>query len=364
MNKKVFVFVDGCVLIQLENEKIKEAFENIGWTVVNSCEEADRVIYNTCAYSGDKIDETLRNLKQLESKKKKEAELIVMGCLPKIDMESLRKVFKGNTADITAFGLDNLYISGNIVSTIHPASRQDMYQIVISTGCSGECSFCAVKRAKGSVRSRPVIEVMGEFEKALDLGFRKIALWSEGLGDYGEDISVNLIELIRSMIDSQPHELKYSLFLYRLSPRETIKYFEGFKELVRTEKIRLISLSIQSGSNRLLKLMNRGHTVEDTKRCTTELRQEFSGLRFMADVMVGFPTETDDDFKATLEMLQEMDFDSVRVFPYSGVTGTPSFSMEGQVSEKIKSEREEVLSELVRSPIYRANRHNEIYACE
>lgn len=343
MTKKIFVYVNGCIPNRLEAKKIREFYVNQGYTLVDSYEQADLIVFNTCAYSGEKISGTLKFIEKFQ----KSSELIVSGCLPKIDEKALRNVFDGEIAEYSDFGFDFLYTSGCVLGE-WMLTQPDLYHLITSVGCLGSCSYCAIPRARGKIRSKPLVEVVAEFKEGLGHGFEKFLLWGDDLGAYGQDISESLPKLLSEILSSRKQRV--SLYLWRLGANWFLHYYTELEEVLKTGRIKGLHISIQSGSNRLLKLMNRTYEIEPVRKSLKDLKEKFPDLRLAVTLLVGFPGETNKDFEETLNLVKEGVFDAAMPLIYSDVPGTPASKMKGKVSDKVKEERQTAIREIVSNP--------------
>lgn len=343
MSKKVFVYVNGCIPSRLEARKIEEFYINQGCVLVDSEEQADLIVFNTCGYSGEKISSTLETIKKLQ----KNSELIVSGCLPKIDEKALRSVFDGEIAEYSDFGFDFLYTSGCVLGE-WMLTQPDLYHLVTSVGCLGNCSYCAIPRARGKIRSKLLTEVVAEFKEGLGRGFEKFLLWGDDFGAYGQDISKSFPELVNELLSFRSQGI--SLYLWRVGANWFLQYYKELVEVLETGRIKGLHVSIQSGSNRLLKLMNRAHKIEPVRRNLKDMKEKFPDLRLATTLLVGFPGETNKDFEETLNLVKDGVFDAVMPLMYSDVSGTPASKMKGKVSDKVKEERQTAIREIVSNP--------------
>lgn len=206
-NKRAYVYSNGCVPNRLEGKKIELFLRSNGWIISKDHINSNLIIFNTCAYSGLMIDESIKMIRKYRKEKKRTTEIIITGCLPKIDMMALKKIFDGKILDISEFGkkfnssveINSLYVSDWIIDNLESA-KHDIYHIVTSTGCLGKCSYCSIKKARGLIKSKPIKHIIKEFKDAAYLGFKKFILWGDDLGAYGKDISTNLIALLEEII--------------------------------------------------------------------------------------------------------------------------------------------------------------------
>ncbi len=345
----VYVYSNGCVPNRLEGKKIKDFFQNLGWEISNDYRNCRLIVFNSCGFSGNKIDESINILNKFKKEKHHTTEMILTGCLRKIKTD-LKTHFRGRIIDITEFNkifgsnqeLNNLYVSDNVIDDLE-ITKKDVFHIITSTGCLGKCSYCTIKKARGSIKSKPKDDILKEFKKAVELKYRKFILWGDDLGAYGRDISTNIVKLINSLIDYMPSELDFSLFLHRLNPQWLILHLKEFRKILKTGKIKLLYSPIQSGSNRILKLMRRQYSINEVKKAFNILQETYPSLIIKTDIMVGFPSETEKDFDATLKLVEDVVFGDIAVFKYYGVPNTPAFYMKGQITEEIKDKRVKLL---------------------
>lgn len=345
-NMSVFIQSNGCIPNRLEGKKISSFFSKIGWDIIGQPEKADVIIFNSCGYSGTKMEESHRLLEGLIKVKQKGCRIYLAGCIDRIQPDFRRDFKSCSVIDISELGrtfnseimLDGLFISNNLIDILDTA-KKDIYNIVTSKGCVGKCSYCAIRKARGLIKSKPEEAILDEFRQALGTGFRKFILWGDDLGAYGLDISSTYINLLKSLIGAAPDGVNYRFFLHRLNAQWIINHFAKFEEILATEKIKLIYSPIQSGSNRILKIMNRNYEIEEVKKCFQLIKYYFPQIVLKTDIMVGFPTETEQDFAETLNAITEIKIDDIAVFKYSGVPNTPAYSMEGQIEEEEKEQR-------------------------
>ena len=184
----------------------------------------------------------------------------------------------------------------------------DWHYIKICSGCLHDCTFCAIKFAKGRLTSKSLDDVMAEFRAGLAKGQKSIVLAGDDTGAYGKDMNTDLVELLAKMI-AEPGN--FQIYIRNLEPVWFIRMFDRLKPLFQTGKIRGITVPVQSGSNRILKAMKRGHTIEEFYRCVAELNREVADLFVITHVMVGFPGETGADFRQTLHLISKLRFDGV-----------------------------------------------------
>ena len=317
---------------------------------------------------------------------KYDAELIVGGCLPEIEKEKLNSVFKGrtiNTKDLDKDPdkMDELFPEnvvkfrdvddanasyanineGNYVGAVknflgkigwlekilvsfqtqifksvygknsffyNIMVDEPMYRMRISWGCNSNCSYCGIKQAIGSHKSKPLDKVLEEFKFGLKNGHKHFMMNADDIGAYGTDIGSSFSEVLDKMtsIDGE-----YFISIANLSPRWVIKYIDQLEDLMKREKIIRIGVPVQSGSNRILKLMNRFHDKEKIKDALIRLKTVFPKLSLHTHIIVGFPTETEDEFKQTLDFIKDCQFSAGQLMPFSSKSGSEAASIEPKI---------------------------------
>jgi MiaB/RimO family radical SAM methylthiotransferase len=215
-----------------------------------------------------------------------------------------------------------------------------LYYLRISRGCLSNCSYCAIRFAIGPLKSKPINECIKEFKKGLDAGYKKFIIVADDLGAYGQDINTDFPTLLNELLKI---EGEYEIELEESHPRWIVKYFDDLKKIISNHGIKKICIPIQSGSSRILKLMNRYSDVEKIKDMLIKLKTTDSDIIIGTNFMVGFPTEEIKDFKNTIKLLKDVKFDYGAVFPFSCKTGTPAENIEPKIStDEIKNRMKKV----------------------
>ncbi|UCF49902.1 MAG: radical SAM protein [Thermoplasmatales archaeon] len=367
----------------LDATRISKYFARNNYKIVNKPKDADIIFFLTCGAFDHLSDESLRMVKEFQ---KYEAELIVGGCLPEIEKDKLNSVFQGrtiNTKDLDKDPdkMDELFpenivkfrdvddanasfsnlnegdfvgavknFLGNIgwlekilvnfqtqiFKSVYGKNSffynimvdEPMYRMRISWGCNSNCSYCGIKQAIGTHKSKPLEKVLEEFKFGLKNGHKHFMMNADDIGAYGTDIGSSFSELLDKMtsIDGE-----YFISIANLSPRWVIKYIDHLEDLMKREKIIRIGVPVQSGSNRILKLMNRFHDKEKIKDALIRLKTVFPKLSLHTHIIVGFPTETDEEFKQTLDFIKDCKFSAGQLMPFSSKSGSEAASIEPKI---------------------------------
>jgi MiaB/RimO family radical SAM methylthiotransferase len=330
---------------------------------------------------------SIETIKELNQKKKSDAKLLVWGCLSKIDPKSLREVYDGPTfveKDASLFneilqaqvsfedvdanclakhylperpsGIQNVTVRDllsistisnifyKVVNTYHikfspiagPRMNSNIFYIKVSTGCTGHCTYCGIRISRGAIRSKPIEKVIAEFRKGLQLGYKYFYLLGTDLGCYGKDLGFSLCDLLNAMIKVEGN---YKIAIRNLNPQYLKSEISKLKQVFRSGKIWLIESPVESGSNRILKLMGRKYTAEEFRDCIRTINREFPGIIIRTQIMVGFPTETEEDFMDSINLLRDAVFDYIEVYKFSKRPGTLAAEMNGQISDDVSEKR-------------------------
>ena len=380
---KTFHFVNkSCNRRQEEVQMVKDFFTVNDWAQEHDLKTADLIILFTCAFCQSKVIDMVNEIDRIKNTMKRGAELMVGSCLPKTDKESLEKVFNGKTINPTDFsalnGLSNIKekiatlpqiygkntvcltkkttglrndekISLSFLKKYGPSltlkeiisrSRQLFFPdkrigLFLSAGCVNKCSYCAIKFATGNLRSKPLDVVMKQFNENLRAGYRKIELYADSIGDYGLDVGTNLEQLFDQLMHI---EQSFSIGIYDLYPASFIKYFKKIVSLSKAGKIHYLYVPLQSGNERILKLMNRPCDTSDLKKKLIEVKKN-TQVFMQTSIIVGFPTETSEEFEDTLRILKDIDFTNVFVHFYSDMPNTESSKLSGKIDNNTMQER-------------------------
>lgn len=217
-------------------------------------------------------------------------------------------------------------------------SADEAYTVRVAWGCLGSCTYCAIRAACGPLRSKPLDKVMAEFDEGLRRGNLEFTLVAQDLGAYGQDIGTNVYELLREMF---AREGGFHLNLVDLNIRWVVRYEQGLLELLsrNRDRIRTMQLPLQSGSDRILQLMQRGHSAAEAERVMKELREALPAVNLGTHALVGFPSESEQDFRDTMRILHAVGFDKVDVFAYADRPNTPAASMADKVPHAVVKQR-------------------------
>ncbi|GAB7028165.1 30S ribosomal protein S12 methylthiotransferase RimO [Geotalea toluenoxydans] len=357
--EKVSLVSLGCPKNLVDAEVMLGYLSKDSYEVTTDEHEADIIIVNTCSFIKEAKQESIDTILDLADRKHDARckMLIVTGCLPQRYQEELVKelpevdIFVGTgdyprIAEIIAEkrGLsEQLCYTGDpnfLYDDELPRLQSSPYYtayLKIAEGCSNCCSYCVIPSLRGSFRSRPMDKLLREAEGLVAKGVREINLIAQDITGYGRDLNegATLEVLIRSLVKLEGLQWIRLLYAYPDGISDSL-----IKLIKEEDKVcKYLDIPLQHISDPILKQMNRRSSEAEIRELIAKLRTEVPGIAIRTSFIVGFPGETDDDFKKLVQFVEETRFDRMGVFCYSREEGTPAFEMAEQVSERIKRER-------------------------
>tara|TARA_Y100000590_G_scaffold316465_1_gene357934 strand:- start:1089 stop:2357 length:1269 start_codon:yes stop_codon:yes gene_type:complete len=333
---KIWVEAYGCSASFSDSEMISGLIVNGGHSLAQSPEESDLSVIVTCSVKDATASKMIHRIKESNSKP-----LIVAGCLPKAEKNTVEKFAErasllgpnsiGKTLQVIQSTLDGRKIialeDSDISKVGLPKVRLNpaVGIIEIASGCLSECTFCQTKLSKGDLQSYRVGDIVRQVKTELSEGCCEVWLTSTDNGCYGLDIRSNLPELVNAVAEiPEKFFLRVGMMNPMYMPRiknELLKSFENNKVF------KFLHVPVQSGSDKVLHEMKRGHTAKIFRDVVTQFREKFDRFTISTDIIVGFPTETEDDFEKTLQLLDETRPDVVNLSKYSQRPGTDAAEM-------------------------------------
>ena len=367
-NKKIYIKSYGCQMNVYDSDRIKNLFQNKGYTETKNIKEASLIVLNTC-HIREKASEKvysdigrINKIKKSHKIKKEEYKLVVSGCVAQAEGEEIKKrnplvdyivgpqsyhKLTSMIEDSENFINDDFLQQEKFNKLIFKSSDKVSEFITVQEGCDKFCAFCVVPYTRGSEFSRPISEIKEEIKKYLENGAKEIILLGQNVNAYhGENQNgkqVDLAYLINTISEldnlkrirymtSHPNDMSESL----------IKIHGDNQKLMP-----FIHLPIQSGSNEILSKMNRKHNIEKYYKIIDELKSSRSDIAISSDFIVGFPDETDKDFYETMELIQKIKFSIAYSFMYSPRPGTPAYRKDN-IDIQIKKARLSAMQSLLK----------------
>lgn len=352
--KKVAFYTLGCKVNAYETETMKESFKQKDYEIVNFEDIADVYVINTCTVTNTSDAKSRKYIRRAINQNK-DAVIVVTGCLSQINPEQV-KAIKG--VDVIIGNKDKTKIVDYVNEYIRTKKQiekiNDLKNICfenmnitsfdtktraivkIQDGCNNYCSYCIIPYARGNIRSKKKEDVIKEVNDLVDNGYIEIVLTGINTGSYGKDINeydfANLLEELEK-IDG--------LKRIRISSIEITELNEKVITIMKKSKkiVNHLHIPLQSGSNSVLKRMNRKYDTKYFYKRIKELKKAFKDLSITTDVIVGFPGETIKEFNETYRFIKKIKFSKLHVFPYSKREGTPAARMSNQIQNNTKQER-------------------------
>lgn len=354
MKKTFNILTLGCKVNQYESEAVEEIFESRGFE--RQEKNADVYVINTCTVT-NMSDRKSRQMISRARKDNPDAIIAVMGCYSQVKPEDVAKIEgvdiilgsrnKEEVVDLCEDMLQNKEAIDQIISVSEEKTFEDLQisnqtemtraYMKIQDGCNMYCSYCLIPYARGNVVSRPIESIVKEAERLAENGFKEIVLTGIHVASYGKDFKngTSLIDVIENVAKVEGIE---RIRLSSMEPRHITRDF--LERMKATEKAcDHFHLSLQSGSDDVLKAMNRKYDTAIFKEKTDLIREVFPNAGLTTDIIVGFPGETDENHKETMDFVKEIKFAKTHLFKYSKRDGTKAASMKDQVNGNIKKER-------------------------
>ncbi len=362
---KYYIKTFGCQMNFNDSERIKGIFQSMGYEPVQDWQAADIILINTCTVRekpDQKVYSHLGEYKKIKERNPK-ALIGVCGCLaqrmgyelvqkaPVIDfmfssfnIHQLPQIIQQAQAGYKAIAILEEPPEDEDQLWEYPTVRDNLYcaYVTVMKGCDKNCTYCVVPKTRGRQRSRPLESILREVRSLVEEGVREIHLLGQNVTAWGQDLGIPFEELLYSVAYIDGVERIRFTTGHPKDLTESIAKAMGELDKVCEH----LHLPFQAGSNRILALMDRGYTREEYLEKIHMLKEYKKGITFSTDVIVGFPTETEEDFEQTLDILEKVKFEQVFSFKYSPRPHTPAFSMEGQINDQTKTIRMSRLLEL------------------
>lgn len=394
MKKNIYIHDTGsCSLRRLDSNKIQRYLTKNNCIIVKKPSKADIIICTTCAFNNEEENIALSKVKELGKYK---AELIVAGCLPSIAKEELDKIFSGRFIEtkqiekIDELFQENQYKFNKLADSNSVWVNQEekglkrwkrrfrilfkqiksrmsfreiylfiskygrlkvgsIYYLRISRGCVGNCSYCATKKAVGPLKSKPLDVCLSEFENGLKNGEENFIIIADDVGAYGIDVGKTFPDLINEILKIKG---SYSINIEGINPRWLVKYISDFQQIFKDKRIKGISVPIQSANNRVLETMNRPYEKEKMLDAFLKIKNTNPDLEVGTDIIVGFPTEIEEEFIESINFIKDAKLDTGNIFTYSCKTKTKAELIEPKVPKKEMIRRMECARDMLRKSNY------------
>lgn len=366
MTRSIYITTFGCQMNKADSELSLGLLQERGYRLAGDEASADIVLFNTCSVRQHAEDRVYSRLAQLKRRKATNPDLIigVLGCMaqkeaqaffkrfPHVDMVCGTRMFdklpdllerlRGNGKHLLAVGeTENV--------TYYPKRRPPRQQrhkalVTVVRGCNNKCSYCIVPSVRGSEISRSIKEIVEEVKALAEAGVREVTLLGQNINTYGNDLGgdSNFPQLLRAV-----HGVEEILRIRFITSHPKDMTLEVLETMASLPKLcRHLHMPAQSGSDRILERMQRGHTAEYYVKLVEEARRLMPDITIASDFIVGFPGETEEDFEDTVRLMKTVRFQNSFIFKYSPRPGTPAAKLPDDVPMEVKKERNQTLLEL------------------
>ena len=374
-NKKYYLKTYGCQMNVHDSENIKALLESMNFQEVDNMEAADLILLNTCAIRENAHNKVFGFLGRVKHLKEEKPNIIsgICGCMAQEESVVNEIKDKYKWVDIV-FGTHNIHnlpnilndsiiknqqeievysIEGDIIENI-PVKRDSKFKawVNIMYGCDKFCTYCIVPYTRGKQRSREPKYILEEVEKLVKDGYKEVTLLGQNVNAYGKDLSINytMSDLLRDVAKTKIERIRFVTSHPWDFNDEMIQIISEYDNIMP-----YIHLPLQSGSDRILKLMGRRYTKEEYIDLFNKLKKSIPNVSITTDIIVGFPGETEEDFKETLDVVNTCKYDSAYTFIFSPRVGTPAEKMKDNVTIEEKNNRLHILNDIVNKYANEAN---------
>ncbi len=348
--KKVFLTALGCRLNEAELQQWAQAYQAKGIALSNQPEQADLIVVNTCAVTGEASRKSRQHIRR-QYRLNPQAKLAVTGCYASLETEELESmsdidlVIDNSEKETLVEQTSELLSIPSMPKIAEVSEDAAIFQrnkerafIKIQDGCRYRCTFCIVTVARGDERSRSVTELVSEVNQHAASGVQEIVLTGVHVGGYGSDIDSNLFSLVRTILNET------DIPRIRFASVEPWDLPEDFFTLFDNPRVMPhMHLPLQSGCNSVLKRMSRRCKTDSFFQLVEQARQQIPNFNVTTDIIVGFPGETDEEFQASCHFIENLGFGHIHIFSYSKREGTKAARLPHHINNSIKKQRSQTL---------------------
>ncbi len=341
----VYIKTYGCTQNQSDTELMKGLLAQEDFDLVESAADADCVIVNTCAVKDPAEKKALQDIRNAGKP------VIVAGCIPQaeparpelagyslVGVRQLTRIVDAVEQTLEGHTVRYLARERNARLNLPKIRRNAHIEIIpINEGCLGACTFCKTKLARGTLMSYDPDAIVRQFQSALDGGVKEFWLTSQDTGAFGLDMKTDIVELLERLCGlPSPHE--YRIRLGMCNPDFALRFLDGLARVLNHPRMfKFLHLPVQSGSNKVLKDMNRLYSKEEALHVVKILRSRVPDLTLASDVICGYPTETEEDFEETMGLCKDIDFDVLNINKFYPRAGTKAALLKPLPSQVLKA---------------------------
>jgi MiaB/RimO family radical SAM methylthiotransferase len=369
--KTFYLCALGCPRRGIDSQKIYNYLQSNGYTFTEDYLGADLIVISTCAFVQDREDQSLQAIDFYRQHRSENSKMVVAGCLSKISPDAIaqyegidfmspreldhfdgiidakvkfkdipepNKIYSHPLFPDLAVKADQQDKKRRNVRLDLDYDKEDVFTIRLARGCLGNCSYCAIKFAAGSLESRPISEILDEFKIGLAQGYQSFTLVAGDTGCYGIDIGTTIVALLSAIFAMEGF---YKLIIKEFNAQWLIKYRPELETLLKDnyDKIDYIIVPVQSASDKILRRMKRPYEIEKVKDCLRTLKKKVPALKITTHMMAGFPGETEDDFQKSLTFIREFKFPYVDIYGYENRPRTEASQLDGKIPPAVIDQR-------------------------
>ena len=367
MDKKAYILTFGCQMNEYDSEVLESILSTNGYLITDQPEKADLAVINTCSVRQKAESRAMAHISRIASLKKSKPSMkvVVAGCMAKRAGQAIIDEIPGvdyvvgpdfipDIPEIIS-GNDHIFIDEKSKTASQPSLKSSGHKVssylAISRGCENYCSYCIVPYVRGSFRSRPVDDIIAEIKMLVDSGVKDITLLGQNVNSY-RDGDVDFPKLLHKLAPEAPSRLRFLTSHPKDLSDDLINCFSEIPNLCQS-----LHLPLQSGSDKILKAMNRGYTLKHYLGLVEKLRKNVPSITLTTDLIVGFPGEKQEDFHKTLKAVEDIGFDWAFMFKYSVRPRTAAARLPDNVPENVKIDRLNSLIALQMAISARKNAH-------
>ena len=366
---KVYIETYGCTFNKADSQIIAGVLNENQIDIVDNIEDSDVIILNTCYVKLPTENKVVYKIQKLQEKFP-DKKIVISGCMVEIDPEKLAKI----GPNCSWIGPHQLNKSADVVNATYcgeviresgfskeskvgvPKLGDDslIHIIQICEGCLGACTFCCTRFARGPLNSYPIADIVGEAKKAIENGACEIQLTAQDTAAFGRDSGEKLSDLIKEVANL---EGDFRVRVGMMHPKNILDDVDDIIDAIKHPKVyNFIHLPVQSGSDKVLSDMRRGHNVQQYVDIVSKFKSEIPDLALAVDIIVGYPTESDDDFDQTVKLLEQIKPSLIHLSKYQHRKGAISSSLE-EIPRDVMKKRSKLLSEIKSDITAEENRH-------
>ena len=355
---KAFIETYGCTANKADASLIKGVLTENKYKIVDTIDDADFIIILTCTVIDTTEQRMLSRFKKLKKSGKK---VIVAGCMASIQKEKIKEILPDslilppknshNIVDLIEKNIDS-YSEEN--KTSFPKYYEDIFApVAIAEGCMFNCSYCITTHARGKLKSFPADGIKKDIKNAIQKDCKEIQITAQDTSSYGLDIDSNLGVLLNHI--SNINE-EFRIRIGMMNPYTLMKNIDSIISGYKSDKIyKFLHLPVQSADNEILLKMNRKYTVEDFKEIIKQFKAKYPDICIATDVIIGFPTETDEQFQKTVDLIKKVKPDITNITRFSARPNTLAKKMKGRIPTEIVKHRSKILTDICSSISYENN---------